>query len=411
MEGRINPAAVGKAIVWAALLAVLVEAQPVSAAVPARFVPNDSSLILYRFENPPANDALRRARSDAGSDRETAAALAKDYVLRARRDGDPRYYGYAEALLSPWITRGAATPAMQLTWAYLQQHSHRFDAALAVLATVLAAPNPPSEAYLLRASIRVSRGELPLARQDCGALLGKASAVVIAACAAQTATNVASIARSRAILEQLLVTNVDADTMSEARHEEVKATADERAWALGILADLATRAGEPARAEQHFQEALSLVPNDTYLRARYADLLLDQDRAEEVIALVQSSRSDDGLLLRWAIAERSRNHLCAPCDTLAARYVQIQRRSEQPHERDYARFLLHIVGDAPAALKLAQRNWTLQKESADARVLMEAARTLNDSAAAADVRAWLEKNAFYDAVLNDLSKPNAAAGS
>lgn len=79
---------------------------------------------------------------------EQTVAAAAHYVLRARREGKPRYYGYAESLLLPWFAREATVP-MRITRAYVQQHGHHFDAALEKLAPVLASPRSPADAYLV----------------------------------------------------------------------------------------------------------------------------------------------------------------------------------------------------------------------------------------------------------------------
>lgn len=375
------------------LLALFQVGQPVAAAVPTRFIPADSTHVLYRFDEP-RDTALRDVQRESRVSAEHAAALAAEYVSRARRNGDPRYYGFAEALLLPWISRGETTTSMRLTWAYLQQHSHHFEDALKTLSGVLAQSQPPAEGYLLRATIRVSQGELALARQDCRALIGKTSVLVTAACAAQTATNSDSVDQSRRVLAQLLA-SPDSDV-------EKGQDPAERAWALGILAELEQRLGEQQRAEQYLREAMLLVPGDAYLRARYADLLLVQNRSEEVVSLVHSNSADNGLLLRRALAVHREKTPCAPCELLSARYDQIRQRGEQPHERDYARYLLHIIGDERTALEVGKQNWIAQKEIADMRLLLELALAADDPAAAGELMAWLERNDFYDAELTVL---------
>lgn len=372
------------------LLVSLFTAEAALPAVPSRFTPTDPAQVLYSFEKSTDHEALTRARRAAGESAEQAAALAADYVLRARRAADPRYFGYAESLLRPWIVHDKATIPMRITWAYVQQHAHHFDAALETLAPVLAAPQPPAEAYLLRASIRVSRGDLLRARDDCRRLIAQASALVIAACAAQTATDPTSITRHQQILSQLLAIESNAGSV------------DERAWALGVLAELRQRMGAWQPAEQHLREALQLVPRDPYLGARLADLLLQHNRIDDVTTLIQSDTDDDGLLLRLALAEHRRNKHCRACSKLAARYEQLQRRGEQPHARDYARYLLHIVGDVHRALDVAQQNWHSQKESTDALVLIEAAAAANEAAAAEPVRTWQAQYNYHDAALEGL---------
>lgn len=376
-----------------ALLALLLATSPVLAAVPPRFLPADPTQILYSFEKN-QYAALRDAPRESRANPEHAAELAAEYVLRAKRDGDARYYGFAEALLLPWMSRGESTIPMRLTWAYVQQHGHDFEAALQTLSTVLAQPQPPAEGYLLRATILASQGKLTLARQDCRGLVGRASALVTAACAAQTVTTMESVVRGREVLSQLLASDQSLPANGQ--------NSAERAWALGVLAELEQRLGEQQRVEQLLQEAVFLVPRDAYLRGRYADLLLEQSRTEEVVSLVQANSADNGLLLRWALAVHGRQDSCDPCAALAARYKQMRRRGEQPHERDYAQYLLHIVGDTRAALEVAKQNWVAQKEIVDMRLLLELALAANQPAAADDVISWLEQNDFYDMGLSAL---------
>src|SRR5205823_6524748 len=55
----------------------------------------------------------------------------------------------------------------------------------------------------------------------------------------------------------------------------------------------------------HFRAALALDPRDAYLRAAYADFLLDNDRARDALPLLRDDTRNDSLLLRLALAERA----------------------------------------------------------------------------------------------------------
>ena len=61
-------------------------------------------------------------------------------------------------------------------------------------------------------------------------------------------------------------------------------------------------------------------------------------------------------------------------------------------------------GDAKAALALAQKNWEVQKEPADMRVLLEAAIKAGDKAAAAPVVDWVTKHAMEDVAIARMLK-------
>src|SRR4029078_12757961 len=77
-----------------------------------------------------------------------------------------------------------------------------------------------------------------------------------------------------------------------------------RAWALSVAREGAAGRGEPAAAERHFRAALALDPRDPYLKAAYADFLLDRGRPRDVLPLVRDDTRNDMLLLRLALAEQ-----------------------------------------------------------------------------------------------------------
>ena len=55
------------------------------------------------------------------------------------------------------------------------------------------------------------------------------------------------------------------------------------------------------------------------------------------------------------------------------RYEASAERGDTVHLREQARFQLEVEKDAAKALELSLKNWAVQKEPADARVLLEAA--------------------------------------
>jgi hypothetical protein len=153
-----------------------------------------------------------------------------------------------------------------------------------------------------------------------------------------------------------------------------------------------------------------------YTQAAAADWLLGQSRAAEALALLNrptdsgpglkrtrnnsSNHPDDeathldtdadALLLRRAIAHQQLRHAPearAAAATLQARFAAARLRGENFHAREEARLALDVLGDAPAALKLAQANWVHQKEPADALLLLRAALAAGQPQAAAEVRA------------------------
>jgi len=86
-------------------------------------------------------------------------------------------------------------------------------------------------------------------------------------------------------------------------------------------------------------------------------------------------------------------------------------RGDTVHQREQARYELQLKGNAAAALKLAQRNWAVQKEAADVRIYLQAAAAAGDAQAAAPVLAWIKQNGLQDAALAPLIAGLTANGA
>ena len=189
------------------------------------------------------------------------------------------------------------------------------------------------------------------------------------------------------------------------RRSRKSATLSERVRLETLLGKTAERLGDWGRAEGHFQEAQRLGPHDAYLLGAYADFLLDQGRAGEVVALLREETRVDGLLLRLTLAERE---IGAPgkeahIEELRARFAASRQRGDSLHQGEEARFLLHLVDQPQAALTLAKANWAVQREPRDARILLEAALASGQPEAARPALEMLERTKLEDAALRRLA--------
>jgi hypothetical protein len=113
----------------------------------------------------------------------------------------------------------------------------------------------------------------------------------------------------------------------------------------------------------------------------------------------------DALLLRAAIAAQS---LAAPEAArwraeLAQRFDAAAQRGDALHQKEQARFVLVLQGDAPRALQLAAQNFERQREPSDARLLLEAALAAKQPEAAAPALAWMQATGHRDPVLERLA--------
>jgi tetratricopeptide (TPR) repeat protein len=234
---------------------------------------------------------------------------------------------------------------------------------------------------LWRAAILIVQARHAEARQACEQVAALTTPLSALGCRAQVnALTGAADAAVQALREGL------------ARHAREGASSPaERLWVLTRLAETEERRGQPQAAEAAYREALAIDARDFYLQAAYADFLLDQDRPAEVKTLLAGRERVDVLLLRLAIAtHRLREPAAAQHRReLAARFDAARRLGDALHEKEEARFMLELQGEASQALELARRNFALQREPADARVLLETALAARDKAAAEPALAWL----------------------
>jgi tetratricopeptide (TPR) repeat protein len=348
------------------------------------YIPDDGDAVLERL--PTARDprvralAVARARlAEEPANLNRAFSLASAYLALGQSQGDPRYEGYAQAALAPWWDLAEPPVPVLILRAMLEQRRHDFDAALADLERVLARQPGHPQALLTKATILGVQGKPAEALDSCAQLAGGVEILVEAACTA-SAYGLAGRTRDGYRLLQ------------DGRRRSPGAEPILQVWAHTILGELAEQLGYVAAAEKHFRDALSLA-RDPYLLGAYADFLLDQDRPDEVVELLEDESRIDPLLLRLALAEQ-RLDAAALGEHLALlqdRFDAARRRGDSVHLREEARFNLHLLDRPGEALELARRNWAAQREPADARILLEAALAANQPAAAQPVLDWLER--------------------
>ncbi|MGH8656153.1 MAG: tetratricopeptide repeat protein [Gammaproteobacteria bacterium] len=371
---------------------------PVTRALATPYLPTDDTEVLerlpYRVADPRVRE-LRRLRAEQTREPgnlDLAISLARRYIEQGRANWDPRYYGYAQAALRAWWDLPQPPPEVLVLRAILRQNRHDFTGALADLAQVLAVQPRNPQAWLTQAVVLQVQGDYGGALRSCWALLRLAPELPAATCIGSALSLSGQARQGYALLSQVL-------------EENPLAGLEVRRWASTTLAEIAVRIGRHADAEQRFKEALALGERDTYLLGSYADFLLDQDRAEEVTALLQNENRVDGLLLRLALAEQRlrSGELASHVDSLRARFAASRARGDSIHQADEARFTLHLLADPQTALSLALANWEVQREPRDARIVLEAALAAREPAAAKPVLDMLEHTSLEDARLAALA--------
>jgi len=364
-----------------AFSAVLATFAPAASAAP--YLPDSDDAVLERLpeKGDPALAELKRMRATLRAqprDLETAVAVARRALDAGRTLGDPRFFGEAQAALAPWWKADDVPPAAMLLRATLKQSQHDFKGSLADLDRLVVLHPELPQARLTRATVLSVVGSYEAALRDCDSLVRHVASVVVVGCQA-TPASLAGNARTayEGLVQALYYPSRNADV---------------REWASTLAGEIAARLGDFVAAERHFLNALALDPRDAYLKGAYADLLLDLDRPREILKLIADDTRNDVLLLRLVLAEQrlpdQRGVFDAHRDELAARFDAARRRGDSMHRREESRFRLGIQNDPKGALQLARDNWAVQREPADLRVLIEAARAAGDADAEKIATDW-----------------------
>ena len=357
----------------------------------APYVPKGDSVVLEHLPVRPSDPVareLRQLRTELAANphrRDTAIRLAERYFALANAEGDPRYVGYAQAVLKPWW--GMAAPPLDalVMRAILKQYSHDFYGAMQDLRAATNEDPENARAWSWRAAIDMVQANYEQARKDCLALKGIADDLYAVGCLAYLdGTTGKAAAAYRSLSEAFARSGEDSPEM--------------RVWVLTRLAEMSLRMGNAKQAEEHFRAAHLEPINDQFLLGAYSDFLLDQGRPGEVIPLLADWFKSDILLLRLAIAEKA---LKAPkagehIEALRSRFEAAALRGDKLHQQEEARFNLTLLGNKEKALALAQENWKLQREPRDARILLEAALAMKNPDAAKDALEWLDRTGHED---------------
>lgn len=365
-------------------------------AVPFTPASGDTVLEHLPTKTDPVQRELSRLRSELTAQPDNlmlATTLAKRYINAARSDGDPRYLGYAQAALKPWWSMAHPPIPVLVIRATLRQSTHQFPLALEDINAVLKQDRDNAQAWITRATVLQVQGQYAMAKESCMHLYSIAPELIAQTCLSNAQSLNGELATSYHTL---------ATAYSSARSIDNGI----RIWMLTLLAEMAERRGDVLSAEKWFKQALALESPDSYLLGAYADFLLDQQRSTEVLDLLKNQTRVDALLLRYALALQAQNSAEAAVQirTLDQRFDAAKMRGDTVHQREEARFQLSLKNQPKTALVLAQRNWQIQKEIPDARILLESALADHHSQSVADVMAWLEKNRVEDVHLAALMK-------
>ncbi len=368
--------------------AALLEAISLATAAPLRPTEDGFVLAIVPVDQPGTPSDLRLAEAELArnpKDVDLAVRVASLAIEEGRARSDPRRYGQAEAALAPWWTSSSVPEKVRVLRAVILQAQHEFHAALSDLDAVLDDTPDNAQARLTRAFVRLVVGDLAGAAEDCSRIPQSIGLLPIAICRARVEALSGSAPKAYVSLAGAL----DSDTQTG------KAM---RRFAVTVLAEIAAGLGRRDDATLLFADAAAIDLPDVPLLAATADHLLETGRPAEVLALLDGRGDADVLVLRKAIAAKLLKdpRLAEWSGVLNERFEAARSAGVRLHLREEARFRLEVEGDAKAALQLALENWAIQKELADARLVLESAIAAGYPAAAGDVISAVQKSGVRD---------------
>ena len=361
------------------------------------YLPSSESEVLEVLPNnfSKRRDDLTRLRKRLAKDPENpalAALVANKFIGMGAGSGDPRYYGYAHAAILKWWQEDHPPESVLKIRAKLLERDHLYEEALKDLLKVTEKNPTDAQTWLEIGNIYRVLGRYDKAREACEQMASFADEVPVLLCSAPVD---ALTGRGEEAYRSLARILPKARRNYPSTVQFIRTVQIEIARSLGLNRD----------AENLYKEGLQANPSNLYLLRGYGDLLLDQDRPNEALALLKDHTSDTGILLRAAIAAQESGATKSAKkwhDQLEARFREIRQRGGQPHGRFEARFTLELQNDPEGALTIALEHWKKQKEIRDTRTVLEAALAANKPEAAAPALKFLEENGNTHVILMDL---------
>jgi len=353
----------------------------------APYVPKTEEEVLETLPGQVTNNWLRspaEVTSGAPLDATRAVARARLELTNYQESGDPRYLGRAEAALGNFWDQPAPPEPVLVLRARIRQSNHEFLAALSDLDQALIVSPSDGQALLDRASIQTVLGRYQAAAKDCERLEGLAAPLYVVVCHAAVAGMTGSAGAAAANLSRAV--------------QGPGIQREDKCWAESLLGELSTRIDDTAAAEAHFRSVLVACPSDGYAKGALADVLLDQRRNAEVVALLADQIRQDALLLRLTLAERRLKAASfAPhLEDLTQRFEEAHLRGSSVHRREEARFELELRDAPERAFSLALENFQVQREVADVRIALQAALAAGHPERAREVVSFVRGSRLED---------------
>ncbi len=342
-----------------------------------------------------STQALETAWHQQPNNVQFATQLAEHYVKQAKQINRDLYLYLAKQTLENWWNQKNPPLAVLRLRAYLYQAEHQFSQARADWQQLTQRQPDNLTARFSLALLQQMQGDYKAAIQSCKSLLKLQQLTLSTLCQSSVQSVNGHAQRSYKLLKVLLKSMPSNDVW--------------RQWTLATMAEIATRLGNMNAAESHFKQALKGTSGNAYLKVRYADFLLQQQRPDGLLEQFPIPYDDQALLLRQVYAA----HLSNNAKQIEKYQFHLSQRLNLPRQdlrQDeqslqaaiLAYYYLNIDQQPKQALHYAKLNWETQKASEDLRLLLRAALLTDDKKTLKVIQQWCEKTALEDVILERL---------
>ena len=312
------------------------------------------------------------------------AAAARQDIAMARQTGETRFWGRAQAALTPWWDRADAPVDLAVLQATVQQGRHEFDASRKVLTAALARAPHHAQGWLNLASLERLSARYAESLLACEAVARAGQALYASACRLETQSLQGQHGLATSGLSALIAQTTDAGQLS---------------WLQSLLAEAQERAGRDAAAADAYRRSLAHEA-DLYTAIAYSDLLLRTGKPSQALQALAALPETDAVVLRRAAAWKRLGDArwSGARALLQERMAELKRRGDDPalHGRELALAALWLDDDAEAALLLARANLLLQREPLDWWVAVQSARVAGNAAALTDIETAIRAAGLQD---------------
>lgn len=251
--------------------------------------------------------------------------------------------------------------------ARLLQGVHKFEQAKQHLSQITHYRSPAAQ--LLLADINIQQGNTEQAKHYCEQLVGQTSFLIAFTCMVNADFSENKDAK---LLEKL---NAFETYTSAARP-------DEKQWFYEVLADMSLQLGNAEEAIRYLnQTAFNALPISALLVWAEAHFKLGEfDTITNTLAAAVSDIStvDDGLLLKWAKAERAQGITSSNVQSRLAKNMEIRVwREDSSHAAQVATYFLEVQPNYALALKFAKLNWEYAQTNNDKQLFERAQKAVD----------------------------------